>query len=646
MPPLPSSAPLQGLVLVLVLLLLLFLVLDPASGQAQETPPAEAPPHPPAITFPADGGIVDVTAFGAVADDDQDDTKAIQEALDAHPNGSRIVYLPAGTWIVRDTLRWPAGESSGVAHKRTILQGAGEALTILKVPDHTSGFNGKDPKPVIWTGAKPAQRFRNAVRDLTIEIGKGNRAAIGLQFNASNQGGIRNVTIRAANDAGRIGLDLGHTDEIGPLLVRNLAVEGFEIGISTKWPVNSNTFEHVRLANQRRLGWWNYHQMIFVRGLVSENRITALYNERNSWGTVTLLDSHLHGVDAPHDRPGIHNQRRLVLHEVDIYGYRRAVDNDDKGRDKGDLERDAEIADDTSHKDVVSLFREGKDGTFRSAGELPDLPVKESPEIPWGDPAKDWANIVKFGADASGKANSSPALQRAIDSGATTVYLPAGATFRFAGEVRIRGPVRRIIGLEGRFVAEGNPVWRIVDGNHPAGQADAPAVVIERMSGQSGGASLLVRHEGKRTLAIRSTIGFDVAGHGTGDLFLDDFCGHLDRVAPGQSAWCRQLNSERSGTKCRNAGGKLWILGMKTEKIGTLIETTGGGTTIANGIFLYSNTGWDDAVPAFTIEDSSVLLRGINERNFNRSPVSFWVRETHGGETRELRERPWVFVGK
>lgn len=64
-------------------------------------------------------------------------------------------------------------------------------------------------------------------------------------------------TLRAAEDSGAIGLDMGFTDEIGPLPVRNLAVEGCELGINTKWPVNSATFEHVTLRGQRKHGWWN-----------------------------------------------------------------------------------------------------------------------------------------------------------------------------------------------------------------------------------------------------------------------------------------------------------------------------------------------------------------------------------------------------
>jgi hypothetical protein len=598
------------------------------------------------ITFPADGGIVDVRDYGAQPDDDADDTAAIQKALDAFPNGNRIVYLPRGVWLVNDTLRWPAGQSGGEAHKRTILQGAGQTLTTLRVPDRSPGFAGDEPKPVIWTGNAPAQRFRNAVRDLTIEIGAGLPRAIGLQFNASNQGCIRQVTLRAAADSGHIGLDLGFTNEIGPLLVKNLVVEGFATGISTKWPVNSNTFEHITLRGQRKLGWHNYHQMIFVRSLQSENAVPAIFNEKDSWGTVTLVDSNFRGIGDGKSAPAILNQRQLYVRNLTTAGYAKAIDNADKGRDKGDVVEVGTIDEDTSHANVQSLFRSLPDSTLPATEAITHLPVKETPKIAWGNPAKDWVSIVTFGADPTGTADASPALQKAIDSGAKTIYLPAGANFRFDEEVEIRGPVQRIIGLEGRFFTEGKAVWKLVDGRHPQGLPDAPAVILERANNRSGGLSIRLVHESKRSLVVSSWIGMEIEGRGPGDIFVEDLCGRLLLHHPGQQAWCRQLNTEHTGTMLENHGAKLWILGMKTEKIGTIIETTQGGITDLVGGFIYSNQGWDEKVPAFIIEDSQVTLAGINERNFNQRPVSLWVRETQGGETREWRERPWVYLSK
>ena len=207
----------------------------------------------------------------------------------------------------------------------------------------------------------------------------------------------------------------------------------------------------------------------------------------------------------------------------------------------------------------------------------------------------------------------------------------------------MRGALCRIIGLEGRCRFGESAIWRLTDGQ--SSKKDAPAVIIERCSNVSGGRSVPIVSESKRTLIVSSWIGAHVIGRGSGDIFLDDFCGRLDLESPQHHAWCRQLNTERQGTMLTNNGASLWILGMKTEKVGTIIHTKNGGKTDLLGCFVYSNQGWRDNVPAFLTEDSSVSLAGLNERNFNRNPVSWWFRETRDGEIRDRKERAWVYVG-
>ena len=206
--------------------------------------------------------------------------------------------------------------------------------------------------------------------------------------------------------------------------------------------------------------------------------------------------------------------------------------------------------------------------------------------------------------------------------------------------------MERIIGLEGRCRFGESAVWRLVDSEGANARGDSPAVIIERCSGVSGGQGVPIIHESARTLIVSSWIGAHVIGRGTGDIFLDDFCGRLDLENPEHHAWCRQLNTEREGTMLTNNGASLSILGMKTEKIGTVIHTKNGGKTDLIGCFIYSNRGWDESVPAFVIEDSQVSLSGLNERNFNRRPVSYWFREVQAGEERRQQERAWVYVGK
>lgn len=596
------------------------------------------------VRFPVDGGVVNVLDFGAIPNDAKDDTVAIQAALDRWPNGNRIVYLPAGEYRVSDTLRWADGPHAGTQQKRTILQGQGRDLTTIRVPDGTRAFGEEESaKAVIWTGSRPAQRFRNAIRDLTVHTGRDNPGAIGIQFNASNQGTIRNVRIVSGDGSGRIGLDLGHTDEIGPLLVRDLEVDGFDEGIRTWWPVNSCTFEDITLRNQNVYGWHNYHQMIFVRGLVSENRVPAIFNRRDSWGTVTLVDSELRGLPGAETAAGILNQRQLYVRNTRITGYGKAIDNADKGRDKGDVERPGIVVEDTSHANVAGAFL-GSETPIPPGRE--HLPVAETPEVSWGDPRVDWVNIVDFGADPEGDLDCTAALQAAVDSGARTVYLPAGGRFYFNGEVRLRGRCERLIGLEGRCRFGDAAVWRLVDGDPKRNGEDTATVIIERCENQSGGRSVEIVHESTRTLVVSSWIGAHVVGRGSGDIFLDDFCGRLDLLSPKHHAWCRQLNTERTGTMLLNDGAMLWVLGMKTEKVGTIIHTRNGGTTDLLGCFVYSNQGWDNSIPAFIVEESRASLCGLNERNFNRKPCEFWFRETVDGETREHRDRAWVYLSR
>ncbi len=597
------------------------------------------------ICFPVDSGVLNVIDFGAVPNDDKDDTLAIQAALDKYPNGNRIIYLPAGEYIVSDTLRWAGGPHSGTNQKRTILQGQGRDLTTIRVPDGMANFNGQQDssKAVIWTGSRPAQRFRNAIRDLTIHTGSENPGAIGIQFNASNQGTIRNVRIVSGDRQGRIGLDLGHTDEIGPLLVRNITIEGFDEGIRTWWPVNSCTFEHITLKNQNKFGWHNYHQMVFIRGLHSENQVPAIFNRKDSWGTVTLVDSELRGLPGAEKTSGVLNQRQLYIRNTSITGYGKSIDNADKGRDKGDVKQPGLVTEDTSHKNVASQFH-NLNGTLPQKRRF--LPVKETPEVPWGEPDIDWLNIIDFGADPNGEQDSSAALQAAIDSGAKTVYLPGGSHFFFNQEVRIHGHVERIIGLEGRCRFGDEATWRLVDLDQTRSEDDAPVVIIERCSNESGGQNVTIQHESTRTLIVSSWIGAHVIGRGSGDIFLDDFCGQLDLESTKHHAWCRQLNTERQGTMLTNNGSSLWILGIKTEKIGTIIHTKGGGFTDLLGCFIYSNQGWDNTAPAFLIEDSTVNLCGLNERNYNQQPCENWFREVVDGDVRFLKERAWVFLSR
>lgn len=575
------------------------------------------------VKFPVDSGVIDVTLapYGAIPDDNKDDTAAIQKALNKAASSNHIIYLPAGTYIVSNRLNWPKDHNrSWLNHKRTILQGESRDRTIIKLQDNASDYQDpSNPQAVIWTGETPAQRFRNAIRDLTVNTGNNNPGAIGIQFIANNQGGIRNVAIISEDGEGQVGLDMKYTDEIGPLYVNELYVRGFDYGIQTYWQTASITFENITLENQNVLGWENFGQTIFIRGLKSVNAVTALKNVKNSPGSVTLIDANLVGTGDANNVPAILNQREMFLRNIQTSGYSMSVKHEDKGRGNEPGITESNIDEWVSHEQEQS----GSNSPNLSLNLL----IQNIPVIPWDN--SNWISPRQFGGQPDDDIDDTDSIQAAIDSGATTVYLPNGV-WNISGTLKLRGKVQRFVGTEASVVGNAAKIEFL--------STSQPVVQIERME-MKGTVDII--HASEQILILSSLI---MSGRyhnsNNGDLFIEDVVGGPFRFS-NQNVWARQLNQETDTqatideAKIVNDGGNLWILGLKTERPGTIIQTINGGQTEVIGGFIYS-TGAKKTEPAFINQESSLSLAGVVERNFNGNPFQIWLQETKNNETRTL----------
>jgi hypothetical protein len=626
--------------------------------------------------FPDDVGLADVKAkYGAKGDGATDDTAAIQKALDENIGG--IAFLPNGTYLISDTLKYPGRQSNST------IWGQSTDGAVLKLKDNCPGFTDpRRPKAMIWTGTKPAQRFKNYVRNLTFDTGRGNPGAIGAQFIANNTGAFREVTLRCGDARGPIGLDLGYTDEQGPCLIKNVKVIGFDVGISCRHAVDSITFENITMEGQRVAGLQNDGQCVSIRGVVSSNSVPAIVNN----GVMALLDSKLTGKGEA----AIVNSKggHLFARNIQTAGYAGAIANQagtGKGAGAGKVEESV------SHP-ILSVFP--------SPQHSLNLEIKETPDVEWGDPAA-WVSVAKFGAvpsagrpgggggpapggarpagtrpgggsgnkgagrggptpaptvlkaprpDAGGDTGQPPAqpdasraspgdateaVQQAIDSGARTLYFPKGQ-YTIDGTVHIRGKVQRIIGLGQEATLRGSGHFQLDDD-----AAGPPVVVIENLQGLAKG----FLQNSKRTIVLRNmavqalgglntTDGF--VSQSSGDVFLEDVVSSILRFSGGGRIWARQLNTERQGTHILNDGCTLWILGLKTERGGTLVHTRSGQTEICGG-FGYTTT-LEEGAPEFIVENASVSIT-FGETNFSPNHGSFdpVVREIRGGQTRDLR---------
>ncbi len=580
---------------------------------------AQSNPNPQSIVFPSNAGVIDVTAYGAIPNDGIDDTAAIQQALNENFGENYVFYLRDGVYDISDTL------TLGGSEKRSIFQGQSQSGTILRLMDSVDQeFQGALIRTGGANGNNSADRFRNAVRNLTLNVGVGHANAVGLQFWSNNQGVVEDVTILSEDGQGQIGLDMSFDDGIGPLFVHGLTVDGFDYGIKTRWQTASQTFEDITLKNQNIYGWWNItSQRVFARNVTSINSVTAIRNEFEAG--MVLIDSVLTGTGA--NVPAIYNQKSLYVRNIETSGYSLGIENAlNYGRGNPDVGIgyiDEYFANGSGNNRSGGPFE-----LFDSPDRMLNLPIQDIPDVPWETDFNNWANPGSFMIGTSGIANDglddTAAIQAAIDSGATTIYLPQG-TWNLDGTLELRGNVVRFLGTGAILDASDTGVIRVTDGT-------ASTVIIERLEGLGK-----IEHASDRTLVLNNLFGFEYAPtiSTPGNVFINDSTGRSVTFR-NQNAWARQLNLESDTqsdpnieAKVLNDNSQVWILGLKTEDEGTVVKTINGGATELLGTLHVGGGISNVDNPRFVTIDSSFSVAGIYGGGF-----SVLASETRNGEVR------------
>lgn len=572
------------------------------------------------VHYPADAGIINVQAdpYLARGDGVTDDTQAIQQAIRDHVNDG-ILYFPDGTYLVSSTLTWPKRDSKGrESWGNFTIQGESASGTIIRLKDGVFTDPAK-PQAIMFCGFfGSADWFHNYVKNVTFDTGRGNPAAIGLQFYSNNTGAVRDVNILSQDGTGAIGLDLGHHDMNGPLLIKNVRVNGFRIGIRTAYSVNSQTFERVLVENSSECGFSNDGQSVSIRKLTVRGAPLAVRNRGN--GFMVLLDSELTGRGTEQSA-AVESSAPLFVRNLGTKGFARAIRSTRGSAPEG-----------TSVKEFIS---EPVLSLFPSRASSLRLPIKETPEPP-ADPLDQWVSVLKF---HKGGEDFSPAAQAAIDSGATTVYFPKG-TYKIGAPVEVRGRVRRLVGLNSWFAESAgdqpdtSPRFRVVKG-------EAPLVTFDNFRGGFG-ERVFIEQASNRDLLIRECEGIPCVFRGAGDIFMEDTTAtpHGGFLIDGKlRLWARQFNvenfvNENISATLDNRGAQVWILGLKTEQGNRLVATRYGGKTEVLGGLVYTVTPHEGR-PAFLVENSDFGL-SVLERCFMGKPMNPVVRETLGQETRSL----------
>jgi hypothetical protein len=599
------------------------------------------------IVFPTDPrAVFEVKRdCGAKGDGIADDTDALQSAIERSAR-TAIAYLPNGTYrITRPLIFKRAGQGVEGSMVGPWLYGQDRDKTIIKLADGAQGF-GDPSKPLeaIRGQARPdgsrmnADFFDRTVVNLTIDTGR-NPGAVGIKFYSNNTGLMKDVLIRGD---GTCGIDLGFNDQNGPLLIQDVEIDGFAIGIKTDRILNAQTLSRITIRNARTVGVLHRGQVMAFEGL----RVIGSPLAIDSGGVLTLVDCRL---EASPDAtgPAIKLAKgHLYAARVTTTGFGSAIVSDTPG---GNV-NGPEVAEYCSHP-AIAL------GDGSPASGLLLKPVAE-PQIPLPTKAEDWVCANDFGAKIGDNQDDAPAFQKAIDAaaskGASTVYLLPSTGgdpnwYNMKQDVRIHGSVQRIMGLAFVRILGGDSS----DANYPENLAKfvvdddptGPTVVIfQNLQVFAPRPSFGIEARSpNRTVVCLSTGGTVIARPKT-TVFMTNCVGHCYQEA-GSTIWARQWNTENGpakvGINTRNDGGQLWVLGMKTEAKSTKVATLNGGRTEILGVHNYNTTGVKDETPFFLVRNGTMSVAGYREVCFGGAWWKTTVLAALEGKEYRQASQPW-----
>lgn len=600
------------------------------------------------IVFPADPrAILDAKRdCGAKGDGVADDTDALQAAIERSAR-TAILYLPNGVYRITRPLVFKRADGREGSMIGPWLYGQDRDKTIIKLADNADGFaDPAKPLEAIRGQARPdgsrmnADFFDRTIVNLTIDTGN-NPGAVGIKFYSNNTGLMQDVLIRGQ---GAVGIDLGFNDQNGPLLIQDVQIDGFAIGIQTNRILNAQTLSRVTIRNARQVGVLHRGQVMAFEGL---NVIgSPLAVDSGSNGVLTLLDCRFEASPGT-TGPAIKLAKgHLYAARLATTGFASAIASETPGGNVKDLN----VHEYSSHSPITL-----GEGTPASGLLLKPLP---EPQIPLPTSAEQWICANDFGAKIRDNEDDAPAFQKAIDEaarkGATTVYLLPSTGgdpnwYIMKQNVRVHGSVQRIIGLGFVRILGGDSA----DANYPENLArfvvdDDPAgpktVVFQSLHVFAPRPSFGVEvRSPDRTVVCRSFGGTVIARPKT-TVFMTNCVGHCYQQA-GSTIWARQWNTERGPEKVRintrNDGGQLWILGMKTEATSTKVATLNGGRTEILGVHNYNTNGSKDDTPFFLVREGTLSVAGYREVCFTGGWWKVPVLAVSSGTEHRQPSQPW-----
>ncbi len=477
----------------------------------------------------------------------------------------RIIYFPAGTYLVSDTVTYTLDDLKNIMRSEPFyeltrgihLMGESCENTVIKLADNSEGFGeGYEKCVVSYTNAEGAmERERsnvsqlNTFTDLSIDCGNGNPGAIGLRFVANNSGRVENAAFYGNNSFCALQLVVG-TEGV----FRNVRIDGFELGINAA-QTSMCIFDDIRFGDVKKscvdhrnasMVFWN-----------CKSQSTPFYNS-----SPEPKNASFHFIRPQLTSDGTKADRLYSVDENKIY------------------------------KDGVCL------------ADL-SLEYEEIPDCDLEMTADNVAFVDDYGAKGDGVTDSTAAISAAFESGKPIVMFGSGHYF-VNGKIRVPSTVKLVDFMFcDMFSGE-----RLINGEVDSlfvidEDSDEPLYMRQVYTfEQFYGHFRFICHASKRTLVLKdihnqasatyfntvrgSKVYLDNCINTVGSYSMNtilnrgtppEYCGVIPYEFHGQRVWAYNLNPERADVEVLNDGSSLTVFGLKVEGPGTAVRTVNGGQT-------------------------------------------------------------------
>jgi hypothetical protein len=618
------------------------------------------------IVYPPKANVYNVVRDGGVDNTGKTDVTAkLQKLIAERANSIAILYFPKGTYLVSGSLivkidrsRKPSSHSHG-----PWIVGEKRSRTIIRLKDGTwpkplydlskKTLRGRgkrkrmrypsalDRQVVLSTGDSTNTTFSKIIRNLTINVGRDNAGAIGVQYCTSNSGFLGEVTIVSEDGQGTCGLALAGVEN-GPGQVRNVHVRGFDVGFYNRAPYTMSC-SRLTIEDPNKYGVVN-------AGMIAGESFDVTMSGpgpaiKQDGRHFALLGARLKGVSGL----AFEGSGRLYLRDAQATGF------------DGVLKAGEATVKEYHSGKAMSLFD-------KPAGSL-KLEIKRTPILPYETDMSKWANVLDYGAEhvafGDGPHDSTEAFQKALaDKTKTHVMVPYGSKpwkhqgYRWHKVPEPRGRnfwvrkslvipphVTRIVGVPGSIRHNYEDKVRLI----VEGDSDVP-LIIEGMRCPpliiKSGRTVVLSHSGfgeswgqipkdKRGYDLPPYIVFE----GTGEVFMNDVSSPFQIKNPKQKVWVRFYNGERDWWFRKPSidiyAGQLWLLGWKSEGFITRIMMESGACeVIGYNSYSQSRDYSRPTPPLFDIRGGRFSAINTAQAGTKKYPVL--VRETRRGETKTL----------